>query len=59
MKTVYILLLLIVFGVAFYEQSKPNPNIWIQVVGVVIFFYGMMKLMSKTPSNHKDEEKDV
>ena len=60
MKTIYIVLILVVFAIAFYEQSKPDPGVWIQVIGVIVFFYGAMKLMSKTSSNHKDEDgKDV
>lgn len=58
MKTIYIILIFIAMGWAFYEQTKPNPNVILQVVGVAIFFYGMMKLMSKTPSNNQDKEED-
>lgn len=36
---------------AVMEQTKAQPNIWIQVVGVALFFYTMMRLMQKTPSN--------
>lgn len=60
MKTVYIILIFGMIALAFNEQTKTQPNIWIQVAGVLAFFYGMMKIMSKTPSNTKDkEEKDV
>ena len=45
-------------GWAFYEQTKPNPNVIVQVIGVAVFFYGMMKLMSKTPSNNQEKEED-
>lgn len=58
MKTLYIILFFVVIGFAFYEQSKPNPNVWIQSIGVLVFFFGMMRLMSKTPSNTKEENHD-
>ena len=58
MKTLYMILFFVVIGTAFYEQSKPNPNVWIQSIGVLVFFFGMMKLMSKTPSNKKEEGND-
>lgn len=45
-------------GLAFYEQTKPEPNIFIQVIGVLVFFFGMMKLMSKVSSNSKEKEGD-
>ncbi|MBW3519718.1 hypothetical protein [Flavobacterium sp. NKUCC04_CG] len=51
MKTIYIIVTLIFIAWAFLEQTKTHPNIWIQIVGVVLFFYGMMRLMSKVPSN--------
>lgn len=47
-------------GWAFYEQTQTSPNVFIQVIGVLVFFFGMMKLMAKVPSNSKEEEdKDV
>ncbi len=51
MKYIYIIITLVFIAWAFVEQTKENPNIWIQIVGVVLFFYGMMRLMSKVPSN--------
>ncbi|WP_035678621.1 hypothetical protein [Flavobacterium limnosediminis] len=58
MKTIYIILIFALMGWAFYEQTKPEPNIFIQVIGVLVFFFGMMKLMSKVSSNSKDKEDD-
>lgn len=60
MKTIYIILIFGLMAWAFYEQSKPVPNVLVQVVGVLAFFFLMMKLMSKVSSNNKDkEEEDV
>ena len=42
---------------AFYEYSKPNPNMYIVIITIVVFMLGMMKLMSKVPSK-KPEDKD-
>lgn len=58
MKTIYILLIFAAIGWAFYEQSKPAPNVILQVIGIAVFFYGMMKLMAKTPSNNQEKEED-
>ncbi|WP_395052749.1 hypothetical protein [Flavobacterium sp.] len=41
----------------FYEYSKPVPNIYIVLITIAIFMFGMMKLMSKVPSK-KPEDKD-
>jgi spore maturation protein SpmA len=60
MKTLYILFIFGFMGWAFYEQTQTSPNVFIQVIGVLVFFFGMMKLMAKVPSNSKEEEdKDV
>lgn len=47
--------------VGLYEQTKAKPNVFILVIAVVIFFYGVMQLSAKTPSKHaetEDEEHD-
>ncbi len=46
--------------VAFYEQQKPDRNVYITVGAIVIFMYGMMRLSTKTPSkNQENNEEDV
>ncbi|QYJ67990.1 hypothetical protein [Flavobacterium litorale] len=59
MKTIYILLM---FGVAFlalYEQSKQEPNTIVMISAIVLFMFGLMKLMAKVPSKHnRDNEND-
>jgi hypothetical protein len=52
--------MLVAILVAFYEQSKDNSNVFIIVVAIVIFMYGMMRLSGKTPSkNPPEDESDV
>lgn len=46
-------------GWALMEQTKTEPNIWVQVIGVALFFYAMMRLMAKTPSNFTPKQEDV
>lgn len=36
---------------AFYEQSKPNPNVWISAFCIVLFMLGLLFLNKKTASN--------
>jgi hypothetical protein len=45
-------------GYAFYEQSKPSPNIWVSAAAVVIAMMGMMWLSSKVPSKHAEDDDD-
>ncbi|HLW62722.1 MAG TPA: hypothetical protein VKY33_04905 [Flavobacterium sp.] len=40
---------------ALIEQTKDQPNIFIQMAAVLVFFYIMMRLMNKTPSNFKED----
>jgi hypothetical protein len=55
-KTIYIIAMIVVAGVLLWEQTKPNSNVWIKVIGALLFFYGMMKLSAKTPSKNQENE---
>jgi len=55
------LFLLLIFAAAFaalYEQSKPQPNVIVMVMAIVIFMLGLMQLMSKIPDKKQDREED-
>ncbi len=43
---------------ALYEQSKEKPNLYIMIVAIIIFMYGMMRLMAKVPSKNQDNSED-
>lgn len=58
MKKFTILLMALAIGVAFYEQSSSDKNVYVMVIAIVIFMIGMMKLSSKTPSKNQDKEED-
>lgn len=50
-------LLIVAFFVGFYEQTKDHPNVYVVIVCVAAFMFGMAKLMSKVPSkNPKDKD---
>lgn len=59
MKTTYLFLVLGVFGLLFGKLPKSDLTIWIQAAGVLLFFYGMMRLMSKVSSNSKKDDDAV
>lgn len=50
--------MLVAIGAGLYEQSKPDPNRYIMIIAIVIFMYGMMRLMAKTPSKHSEPEEE-
>lgn len=56
MKKFFILLIVVAFLVAFYNQDQEKPNVYITVIAVVVFMFGMMKLSSKVPSKNTDED---
>ena len=58
MKKFTILLMVLAIGVALYEQTSADKNVYVMVVAIVIFMMGMMKLSSKTPSKNQDKEED-
>ena len=55
MKNLMVILVILAIGVAFYEHTKPNPNVYITAAAVVIFMYGAMRLSAKIPGK-KDED---
>ena len=60
MKAFKILIMILAISVAFYQQVSGEKNVYIMVIAIVIFMYGMMQLSAKTPSKNKDkEEEDV
>jgi uncharacterized membrane protein YoaK (UPF0700 family) len=58
MKKFTILLMVLAIGVALYEQTSTDKNVYVMVIAIVIFMMGMMKLSSKTPSKNQDKEED-
>jgi uncharacterized membrane protein YoaK (UPF0700 family) len=58
MKKFTILLMVLAIGVALYEQTSADKNVYVMVIAIVIFMMGMMKLSSKTPSKNQDKEDD-
>lgn len=55
-KNIYLIVMGVVIIILLLEQAKELPSVWIQVVGIVLFFYGMMKLSAKTPSKNNENE---
>lgn len=58
MKKFVILIMLLAIGVAFYEQTTEDKNVYVMVVAIVIFMMGMMRLSSKTPSKNQHNDED-
>jgi len=60
MKTFKILIMILAISIALYEQVSAEKNIYITVIAIVVFMFGMMQLSAKTPSKNQDkEEQDV
>lgn len=56
MKNIYIIAMILIAIALFWNQNTLKPNLWIKIMGIIIFFFGMMKLSSKTPSKNQDNE---
>lgn len=56
MKSLKILIMILAISVALYEQVSEDKNIYIIIVAIAIFMYGMMQLSAKTPSKNEDKE---
>ncbi|NRS90483.1 EamA domain-containing membrane protein RarD [Flavobacterium sp. 7E] len=60
MKKFIIPIMIIAIIVAFYEQVSTNKNVYVTVIAIAIFMFGMMQLSAKTPSkNQEKDDKDV
>lgn len=52
--------MLVAIVVAFYGQTSADKNVFVTVVAMAVFMFGMMRLSAKTPSkNQEKEEKDA
>ncbi len=58
MKKLLLPIMIIAILIAFYEQSLEKKNVYILVVTIAVFMFGMMKLSAKTPSKNQDKEDD-
>ena len=58
MKKLLLPLMIIAILIAFYEQSLDKKNVYISVVAIAVFMFGMMKLSAKTPSKNQDKDDD-
>lgn len=56
MKKILLPIMIIAIIIAFYEQSLEKKNIYVQVISILIFMFGMMKLSAKVPSKNQDKE---
>ncbi|CAN1525742.1 hypothetical protein MCEGE10_01229 [Flavobacteriaceae bacterium] len=58
MKKLLLPIMIIAILIAFYEQSLEKKNVYISVIAIAVFMFGMMKLSAKTPSKNQDKEED-
>lgn len=58
MKIVIGLIMAAAIFTALYEQSTQHPNVYIMVICIVAFMFGMMRLSAKTPSKNQDKNDD-
>ena len=60
MKKIVIPILILAILVALYQQLKIRKNVYIMVIAIVVFMFGMMCLSGITPSkNQEKKEEDV
>lgn len=60
MKKFLIPVMFVAIIVAFFEQASAEKNVYVTVMAIAVFMFGMMQLSAKTPSkNQEKEDKDV
>ncbi|HKX86582.1 MAG TPA: hypothetical protein VJL37_07910 [Flavobacterium sp.] len=55
-KVIIFVLVLLVIAVLIWQQASDKPNTWVQIMGFVLLFYGMMRLSRKVPSKNQDNK---
>ena len=50
--------MLIAIAIAFYEQTTVDKNVYVGVIAMAVFMFGMMQLSTKTPSKNQEKEKE-
>jgi len=55
MKKLMVVLVIVAIGVAFYEQTKTKPDVYITAAAVIIFMVAAMRLSAKIPGK-KDND---
>lgn len=58
MKKFIIPIMVVAILVALYEQLNAEKNVYVMVIAIAVFMFGMMQLSSKTPSKNQDKEED-
>lgn len=58
MKTIYIVLFFAAAFVALFEQSKAQPNKIIMILCIMVFMFGLMRLMSKVPGKGQNNNEE-
>lgn len=58
MKTILWLLAFALMIWAVIEQTRPEPNLYVQIAGVVAFFFAMYQLSQRTPSEKEKQNVD-
>ncbi|WP_298393107.1 hypothetical protein [Flavobacterium sp.] len=56
MKKILIPILIVAFFVAFWNQNNEQPNLYITIISVIVFMFGMMKLSAKVPPKNDDND---
>lgn len=58
MKTILWLLAFALMIWAVIEQTRPEPNLYVQIAGVAAFFFAMYQLSQRTPSEKEKQNVD-
>ncbi|CAD0009978.1 hypothetical protein FLACHUCJ7_04618 [Flavobacterium chungangense] len=51
--------MILAISIALYEQVSEEKNIYITVIAIVVFMFGMMQLSAKNPSKNQEKEEDA
>lgn len=51
MKIILFIVVILAGCVAFYQQTMPNPNLWVSALSIAVFMLGLLFLSQKATAN--------
>ena len=58
MKTFKILIMVLAISIALFQQVSEEKNVYITIIAIAIFMFGMMQLSAKTPSKNQEKKEE-
>ena len=59
MKKLALPFIIVAIIIGVYEYSKEKPNMYVVIVVIILFMFGLFQLNAKIPSKFGDDEENI